>query len=100
MGIDELIESSKDYSLGMVSSKEINLDELTLSNFAWKRLIAGHPYIAEVLAQEQDKEGKKEVIKHIDTLIQNNVDGIDVTEEEQNNLESVRERIIEEITGK
>jgi hypothetical protein len=100
MGIDELIESSKDYSLGMVSSKEVDLDELTLSYFAWKRLFAGHPFIAEVLAQEQDTEGKKEVIKHIDSLIQNRVDGIDVGEEKANNLESVRERIIEEITGK
>lgn len=97
MGLDRFIESSKDYSIGQVSSSEVSIDELSLDVHGWERWIAYHPTLAVELARNTDKEGKKQVINHIDRIIQDQAYEVDVQDSQKSELEERREEIVDEI---
>ena len=97
MGLEHLIENSKDYSHGQVNSR-VDIDELSLTKGQWVMWIANNPHLASSLAEHEDIKTKKKIVYLVDQILLDRVDTA-AGEKHKEELEQVREEIVEEITS-
>lgn len=98
MGLEDFTTENRN-KVGSVSSRK-NIENLKMSEKWWENLAYHHPSMLTLLFSDYSKAELKAIIELFDKVIQDDIDGIGVSEERKEEVKEHREDIIEKLKEK
>lgn len=94
MALDEFI-TEKEYPIGSIKSRK-KVENITLDKETWKFFVAHAPDWAESWAHDMERSEVKAIVKLMDSIIEEGIEGVSLSDEELDELESKRDAIVQE----
>lgn len=94
MALDEFI-TEKEYPIGSIKSRK-KVENITLDKDTWKFFVAHAPEWAESWVHDMERSEVKAIVKLMDSIIEEGIEGVSLSDEELDELESKRDAIVQE----
>jgi hypothetical protein len=94
MALDEFI-TEKEYPIGSIKSRK-KVENITLDKDKWRFFVAHAPEWPESWANDMERSEVKAIVKLMDSIIEEGLDGVALSDDELDKLEDTRDNIVQE----
>lgn len=96
MGLESFTtEDEEEESSNTISTRK-KLENVNMDRRFWELLVTSNPGVLLNASGKTNESSSKAMVQLIDEAMENEIDGVEVSEEEIEELEEIREQIVEE----
>jgi len=96
MGLESFTTEDEEEESGNTISTRKKLENVSMDRWFWEILVTSHPGVIESASSFTNDSSSKAMVLLIDEALDDEIEGIEVSDDHAEELEEIREEIVEE----